>query len=89
VTVTTLLPGATDTPIFGRAHMDATLVGWSPKDDPEAVARQGFAALMAGHEQVIASSIVSKAIGAVAKVLPDVVNAELHRQVSQPRPGLR
>jgi short-subunit dehydrogenase len=85
VTVTALLPGATETPIFHRANMDDTLVGKSPKDDPANVARQGFAALMAGEEQVIASSLVSKAIGTVAKILPDAVTAELHHHVSKPR----
>lgn len=85
VTVTALLPGATDTPIFHRAHMDNTLVGASPKDDPNDVARQGVAALLAGHAQVASSSLVSKAIAAVARVLPDGVNAELHRHTSKPR----
>lgn len=89
VTITALLPGATDTPIFHRANMDDTLVGRSPKDDPEEVARQAVAALLAGDQQIVAGSLVTKAIGAVAKVLPDVVNAELHRHVSKPRPGRR
>jgi uncharacterized protein len=89
VTVTTVLPGATETPIFRRARMEATLVGVSPKDDPETVARQGVAALLAGREQVVAGSLITKAIAAVARVLPDRVNAALHRQTSKPRPYLR
>ncbi len=86
VTITALLPGATDTPIFHRANMDDTLVGKIPKDDPDDVARQAVAALLAGNAQIVAGSLVTKAIGAIAKVLPDAVNAELHRQISKPRP---
>jgi short-subunit dehydrogenase len=86
VTVTALLPGATDTPIFHRANMDDTLVGKIPKDSPDTVARQAVAALLAGNQQIVAGSLVTKAIGAVAKVLPDAVNAGLHRQTSKPRP---
>lgn len=85
VTVTALLPGATDTPIFHRANMDDTLVGASPKDDPDDVAKQGVAALLEGRDQVVAGSLVTRAIGAVAKVVPNRINAELHRQTSKPR----
>ena len=86
VTITALLPGATDTPIFHRANMGDTLVGKAPKDDPDDVAGQAVAALLAGNERIVAGSLVTKAIGAVAKILPDAVNAELHRQTSKPRP---
>ena len=86
VTITALLPGATDTPIFHRAHMDDTLVGKLPKDNPDTVARQAVAALLAGNQQIVAGSLVTKAVGAMAKILPDAVNAELHRQTSKPRP---
>jgi short-subunit dehydrogenase len=89
VTITALLPGATDTPIFHRANMDNTLVGKSPKDDPETVAKQAVAALLEGRDHVIAGSLITKAIGAVAKVVPDVVNAELHRITSKPRENLQ
>ena len=89
VTITVLLPGATDTPIFHRANMDDTLVGASPKDDPDDVARQAVAALLEGRDQVVAGSLVTKAIGAVAKVVPDGVNAAIHRQTSKPRPDRR
>ena len=65
--------------------MDDTLVGKVPKDDPDDVARQAVAALLAGDGQIVAGSLVTKAIGAVANVLPDAVNAELHRQTSKPR----
>ena len=49
VTVTALMPGATDTDFFRRADMEDTKVGAGKKADPETVARQGFEALMAGR----------------------------------------
>src|SRR3954462_13943928 len=48
VTVTSLMPGPTDTEFFERAEMMDTKVGSSDKDDPADVARDGFGALRAG-----------------------------------------
>lgn len=49
VTVTSLLPGATETAFFARAGMEHTKVGSEKKDDPRDLARAGFEALMAGR----------------------------------------
>ena len=87
VTVTALMPGPTDTNFFHRAGMDDTKVGASKKDDPAEVAKQGFEALMAGKDDTIAGSLMTKIQGAVSKVLPDTVNAELHRKLSEPGSG--
>ncbi len=84
VTVTALMPGPTDTNFFHRADMDDTKVGASKKDDPALVAKQGFDALMAGKDDIIAGSLKTKLQGMVSKVLPETVNAELHRQISEP-----
>lgn len=84
VTVTALLPGPTDTNFFHRAGMDDTKAGSQKKDDPAEVARQGFKALMAGKDAVIAGSLMTKVQGSVSKVLPDTVNAEQHRQLTEP-----
>lgn len=84
VTVTSLMPGPTDTNFFQRAGMDDTKVGASKKDDPAEVAKQGFEALMAGKDAVIAGSPMTKLQGNVSKVLPDPVNAALHRQLTEP-----
>lgn len=84
VTVTSLMPGPTDTNFFHRAGMDDTRVGANPKDDPAEVARQGFEALMAGKDAVIAGSPMTKLQGNVSKVLPDTVRAEQHRQLTEP-----
>lgn len=87
VTVTALMPGPTDTNFFHRADMDDTNVGASKKDDPAQVAKQGFEALMAGKDDVIAGSLMTKLQGTVSKVLPETVNAEMHRKLSEPGSG--
>src|SRR5215203_3585721 len=46
VTVTCLMPGPTETEFFERADMMDTKVGQMSKDDPAAVARTGFHAMM-------------------------------------------
>jgi uncharacterized protein len=84
ITVTSLMPGPTDTEFFERAEMLDTPIGESGKDDPEKVARDGFDALMAGKEKVVAGSLKTKAQATSAKVLPDSVKAEMHRKQAQP-----
>jgi uncharacterized protein len=85
VTVTALMPGATDTNFFHRAGLDDTKVGVDDhKDDPAEVARMGFEALMAGKDSVLAESLKTKVAGLVGKILPDPLKAEQHRQMSEP-----
>jgi short-subunit dehydrogenase len=85
VTVTALMPGPVDTEFFTRAKMRNTAVGGLlPKDDPADVARQGFEALMRGDQKVVASSLMSKALGAANMVLPDAVKARLSRVIARP-----
>jgi short-subunit dehydrogenase len=85
VTVTTLMPGVTETNFFHKADLDNTKVGAGEKDDPAEVAKQGFEALMAGKEEIIAGSLKTKVQGAVTKVLPDSVKAELHHKINEPK----
>ena len=42
VTITSLMPGPTETNFFHRADMDDTRIGQASKDDPAEVAKQGF-----------------------------------------------
>jgi len=84
LTVTSLMPGPTETEFFDRAGMEDTPIGEGPKDDPADVARQGFEALMAGKERVVSAGIKTKAQAIAAKALPDSVKAELHRKQAQP-----
>ena len=84
VTVTALLPGPTETNFFHRAGLDDTRVGAQKKDDPAEVARQGFEALMAGDDKVIAGSFSNKVQGAMSNILPDTATAQAHRKLSEP-----
>jgi short-subunit dehydrogenase len=87
VTITSLMPGPTDTNFFHRADMDDTMVGQGPKDDPAQVAKQGFKALMSGRAKIVAGSAKTKAQGVANKVLPDKVKAAAHRQMAEPKQG--
>ncbi|HWC97251.1 MAG TPA: SDR family NAD(P)-dependent oxidoreductase [Candidatus Sulfopaludibacter sp.] len=84
VTVTALMPGATETNFFHRAGMDDTKIGVSEKDDPREVARQGFEALMAGKDHVVAGSFKNKVEAVAGHALPDPVVAAQHRKMSEP-----
>jgi short-subunit dehydrogenase len=84
ITVTALMPGATETEFFERAGMEDTDVGAGEKDDPAEVARQGFDALMADKEKVVAGAFKNKAQVAAGRVIPDSVKAEQHRKMAEP-----
>lgn len=84
VTVTALMPGPTDTNFFERAEMEDTRAGASKKDDPAEVAKQGFEALMAGKDEIVAGSLMTKVQAAVSKVLPATLKSEAHRQLTEP-----
>src|SRR5919202_2617133 len=79
VTVTSLMPGPTDTNFFHRAEMDDTAMGRGPKDDAADVAQQGYEPLMAGKDRVVAGSAKTKVQGAASKIMPDKAKAEMHR----------
>jgi uncharacterized protein len=85
VTVTSLMPGPTDTEFFERADMLDTLVGAGPKDDPADVARDGFEALMAGSERVVSASAATKLQGRGSRLLPDSAKARVHAMMARPR----
>ncbi len=87
VTITSLMPGPTETNFFHRADMDDTRVGQASKDEPADVARQGFDALMRGKDRVVASSATSKVMGTANKVLPDRLKAAAHRLLAKPGSG--
>lgn len=83
VTVTCLMPGATETDFFERADMLDTKVGQSKKDDPTEVARVGFDAMMRGDGDVV-SGWKNKLQTAIANVTPAGVLAEQHRRMAEP-----
>jgi uncharacterized protein len=84
VTITALMPGATETNFFHRAGADDTKLGASEKDDPAEVAKEGFEALMAGKDHVIAGSLKNKLQAAAGYTLPDPLVARAHAAMSEP-----
>lgn len=84
VTLTTLMPGATDTEFFTRADMLDTRVGTDDgKADPAKVARDGWDALMNGRGHVV-SGLLNKAMVMAAGIVPQPVLAGLHRNMAKP-----
>jgi uncharacterized protein len=83
VTVTCLMPGATETEFFERAGMEDTEVGQSKKDDPADVAKVGYEAMMKGEGDVV-SGFKNKVMTTVASVTPAGVLAEQHRKKAEP-----
>jgi short-subunit dehydrogenase len=86
VTVTCLMPGATETEFFERAGMTDTLVGQSEKDDPADVAKAGFEAMMRGDGDIV-SGWKNKLQTAVASITPSGILAEQHRAQAEPGSG--
>jgi short-subunit dehydrogenase len=85
VTVTSLMPGPTDTDFFERGDMlDTKLGAMDSKDDPDDVARQGFEALMAGKDHVVAGRLMNKVQTAAARVLPDQRTASAMSGMTEP-----
>ena len=83
VSVTCLMPGATETEFFERADMMDTKVGTAKKDAAADVAATGFKAMMKGDGQVV-SGWQNKLQSAIASVLPAGVTAEMHRGMAAP-----
>ncbi|MCA6119223.1 SDR family NAD(P)-dependent oxidoreductase [Bradyrhizobium sp. WSM 1738] len=83
ITVTCLMPGATQTEFFRRADMMDTHVGTARKDDAAEVARAGFEAMMAGEGDIV-TGLKNKIQSAVANVTPAAILARRHRRMAEP-----
>ena len=83
VTVTCLMPGATETDFFERADMLDTKVGTEKKMDPAEVARQGFKAMMNGEGDVV-TGWQNKLQSAISLLMPAGMLAEQHRKMAAP-----
>src|SRR3954462_11514690 len=83
VTVTCLMPGATETEFFRRAEMMDTAVGTAEKDDPADVANNGFNAMIKGEGDVV-SGFKNKVQSAAANVTPAGILASQHRKMAEP-----
>jgi short-subunit dehydrogenase len=83
ISVSCLMPGATETEFFKRAHLMDTKIGQQKKDDPAEVAELGFEAMMKGTNHVI-FGVKNKLQVAAASVLPSSTMAEQHRKETEP-----
>jgi short-subunit dehydrogenase len=86
VTVTCLVPGATETDSFERANMLHTKVGQGAKNDAADVARVGFNTMMRGDGDAV-SGWNNKLQSAIANVTPAGVAGEQHRRMAAPAPA--
>jgi uncharacterized protein len=83
ITVTCLMPGATETEFFDRAGMEDTKVGQAEKDSPVDVAEAGFKAMMDGEGDIV-TGWKNKIQTTIANVVPSSVLAEQNRKQSEP-----
>ena len=87
ISVTCLMPGATDTMFFDRADMLDTPVGKDPgKDDAATVAQEGYAAMLNGASGVT-TGFMNKVQSLVTGLIPDSVLAAMHRKMAKPDGG--
>jgi len=86
ITVTCLMPGATESKFFERAGMMDTAVGTSKKDDAAGVAKSGFDAMMRGDGDIV-TGLKNKVMAAAANVVPAGVLAKQHRRMAEPGSG--
>jgi short-subunit dehydrogenase len=83
VTVTCLMPGATETEFFARADMLDTKVGTDKKMSAAEVAKLGYDAMMKGDTDVIAGW-QNKLRAAISHLIPSTAVAEQHRNMAEP-----
>jgi len=83
VSVTCLMPGATETEFFERADMEDTRVGAGKKQPADEVAQLGFKAMMQGDGEVI-TGWQNKLRAAISGVTPSETLAEMHRKMAEP-----
>jgi short-subunit dehydrogenase len=86
ISVTCLMPGATETEFFARADMTDTKVGSGEKAHASDVAKTGFDAMMKGELKVVAG-FANKMRAAMSHVAPDSTLAEMHRGMAEPGSG--
>ncbi|MBV9811793.1 MAG: SDR family NAD(P)-dependent oxidoreductase [Acetobacteraceae bacterium] len=83
ITVTCLMPGATETDFFETADLMDTKIGTAKKDDPAMVARKGYQAMMAGDGDVV-TGWHNKLQAAIAHIAPAALTARMHAGMAAP-----
>lgn len=85
ITITILVPGATDTAFFDKAGMkESKIYEESNLADPVKVARDGYEGLMKGEHKVV-SGLKNKAMVGLSQVMPDPMVAENMRKQQEPK----
>ncbi|WP_460922326.1 SDR family NAD(P)-dependent oxidoreductase [Pontibacter brevis] len=84
ITVTALLPGASNTMFFRRAGAAHTNAAHGPLSEPAEVAQVGYEALMKGETKVV-SGMMNKAQSTVSNVIPDDITAAGMRKMMEER----
>ena len=85
ITVTVLLPGATETDFFNKADMlNAKNIQDAKLADPVVVAKDGYKALMNGDDKVI-SGFKNKMQVAISNILPDDMVADSVKKQQAPK----
>lgn len=86
VSVTALLPGATDTSFHHNAGMDNTNLGPDfKKNNVALVAQQGFDALMKGRDHVVGGDQDTKRAAQGLRTMPETVKAARQAELTRPR----
>ncbi|MFC9132695.1 SDR family NAD(P)-dependent oxidoreductase [Streptomyces sp. NPDC057099] len=86
VSVTTLMPGATDSDFHARAGMNNTAFGpGMRKNSRKDVARQGFLAMMDGRAQVVGGDLATRRTALEHRFLPETLKAARHARLADPR----
>lgn len=83
VTVTALLPGATDSDFHKNAGMAKSPIGRKKKADKTMVARQGFEALMGDLDHVVGGDDETKQLVSDNRTIPEPVKAARHAQATR------
>src|ERR1700742_3010944 len=83
VSVTCLMPGATETEFFATAGMLDTKLGADKKDSAEKVARDGFSAMLRGDGDIV-SGWHNKLQTLIANITPAGLVAEEHKKKAAP-----
>ena len=86
VTVTCLMPGATETAFFERADLEDTKLGQAKKDGAREVAEIGFDAMLRGDGDIV-SGWKNKLQSALANVTPSGMLAHQHAKMAEPGSG--
>ena len=85
ITVTALLPGATDSDFHSSAGMgDSTPIGRLKKFPRQEVARLGYEGLMAGHDMIVGGDDDLRAALEANRTTPEPVKAAAHAKLVRP-----